>query len=340
MHDARPVAVRLDIRPRLQLAAEPRIAARRGFRLPALAVPAAGYWLFMAALTYFFAHLGPHPLEAFTSEPAARAEPPQPMSPASPREPQPAPAPAPTNVADVAPPVAAASEATPEPEAQAQPQPSPTAWAAAESEQEPERAGVRVTSRRAAALASPDEPKGEPTPVAQRPLARAEEPAPLAFPDFTDTSPASRRARAADGPRIDSVFDPAPEQPAPSPPEGSAPERGRQAPVAVTSCEAAIAHNNEQLEIGGPRRPADITREAYANILQNGRYLAGCRVPDRTVIEVCAAVRDGRAVGVTVVSNPPRAALDACVRSAVASLAFPKNERLDVTHTRFDAVSR
>jgi len=331
-----PVAVRLDIRPRLQLAAEPRIAPRRGFRLPALAVPAAGYWLFMAALTYFFAHLGPHPLEAFASEPPARAEPPLPMSPAAPREPQLAPEPAP--VAEVAPPVA--SEAAPEPEPQAQPQPNPSAWAAAESEPEPERAGDRVTSRRAAALASPDERQGEPTPAARLPLARAEEPPPPTFPEFTDTSPASRRARAADGPRIDSVFDPAREQPAPPPPEGSAPERGRQPPVAVTSCEAAIAHNNEQLEIGGPRRPADITREAYANILQNGRYLADCRVPDRTVIEVCAAVRDGRAVGVTVVSNPPRAALDACVRGAVARLAFPKNERLDVTHTRFDAVIR
>jgi hypothetical protein len=295
-----------------------------------LAVPAAGYWLFMAALTYFFANLGPHPLEAFASEPGARAEP---ASPASPRQPPLAPPP----VAELAPSVAEATEPTPEP--QPQPQPSPTAGAAAQSEPDPDGADDRI-ARRTAELAARAEPPGEPAPVAGVLPPLAEGPSPPPFPEFTDTSLAPRRQRAADGPRIDSLFDPAREPPATSPPESSAPERGREPPVAVTSCEAAIARNNEQLEIGGPRRPADITREAYANILQNGRYLAGCRVPDRTVIEICAAVRDGRAVGVTVVSNPPRAALDACVRGAVVRLAFPKNERLDVTHTRFDAVAR
>jgi hypothetical protein len=51
-------------------------------------------------------------------------------------------------------------------------------------------------------------------------------------------------------------------------------------------------------------------------------------------------VKDGRAVGITVVSNPGSPELNACVRRAVTSLAFPENSRLDVTHTRFDAVRR
>ncbi len=45
-------------------------------------------------------------------------------------------------------------------------------------------------------------------------------------------------------------------------------------------------------------------------------------------------------MGVTVVTNPPSAALEACVRGRVAGLTFPSSERLDVTHTRFDAAAR
>jgi eukaryotic-like serine/threonine-protein kinase len=58
------------------------------------------------------------------------------------------------------------------------------------------------------------------------------------------------------------------------------------------------------------------------------------------VFEVCAAVKDGRAIGITVVSTPPSAQLNSCVRRAVAHLKFPQNSRMDVTHTRFDAARR
>jgi hypothetical protein len=164
-------------------------------------------------------------------------------------------------------------------------------------------------------------------------------PAPrLTFPEFSDSSLPAARVRAADGPRIDSLFERAGDRPAPAESEPPPPEVA--APVAVTSCEAAIARNNEQIELGAPRGPADITREAYAGILQNGRYLAGCSIPDRTVLQVCAAVKDGRAVGITVSSNPPSSTLNACVKSAVSRLKFPTSPKLDVTHTRFDAAGR
>jgi hypothetical protein len=162
----------------------------------------------------------------------------------------------------------------------------------------------------------------------------------LSFPEFTDSSPAKARERAADGPRIDSLFERSQERPSKDTTDAVAPPESAPAPVAVSSCEAAIARNNEQLTIGAARGPADITREAYASILQNGRYLAACSIPDRTVFEICAAVKDGRAVGITITSNPASPALNACVRSAVARLKFPQNSRLDVTHTRFDATKR
>jgi hypothetical protein len=164
----------------------------------------------------------------------------------------------------------------------------------------------------------------------EQPLARLDEPAPrLEFPEFSDSSRTAPRARAADGPRIDVEL-----------PPDKPPETPRDAPTSVSSCEAAIARNNEQINIGGARGPADVTREQYAGILQNGRYLAGCSIPDRTVFEICAAVRDGRAIGITVTSSPANASLNSCVRRAVSSLKFPSNPRLDVTHTRFDAARR
>jgi hypothetical protein len=183
--------------------------------------------------------------------------------------------------------------------------------------------------------------RAEPPPAARPALETAPlTPPATSFPEFTDSSRPRPRERGADGPRIDGLFEPAHERPASSRDEQPPPESKPEPRRPVTSCEAAVARNNEQLEIGGPRGPADITREAFASILQNGSYLASCRVPERTVIEICAAVKQGRAIGVTVVTNPGSAALEACVRGKVSGLAFPNSERLDVTHTRFDAVSR
>jgi len=324
----RSVAVHLDIRPRLPrlgLPPEPPAARRKRWRLPPLAVPAAGYWVLMGGLTYFFAHLGPHPLEALANplEPAPSEAPPAPREIATP---DPAP------VAAVAPSI---NEAEPAPRAEPAPEP-PSAAEPPPLVDEPALAEARVSRRadREAAL-SAREAAPSPTPSPSAGPAAAPR---LSFPEFTDSSLPAPRPRAADGPRIDSLFERAGDRPAPAESEPAPPEVG--APVAVSSCEAAIARNNEQIELGAPRGPADITREAYASILQNGRYLTGCSIPDRTVLQVCAAVKDGRAVGITVSSNPPSAALNACVRGAVSRLKFPASPKLDVTHTRFDAVGR
>jgi hypothetical protein len=321
-----PVAVHLDIRPRLTLPAEPRARARSRWRLPPLAVPAVGYWLAMGALTYGFTRLGPNPLDG-ALPPAA--EPPPATAPAV--EPHDAFEPAPSLPPPAAEPAVPVAEAAPPVEAERAPAP----LARDEREHETENRDNRKAGRREEVLGSRrDEPEA--------PAARKEEPrVAMSFPEFTDSSRPKARERAADGPRIDSLFERADERPAKDvAPDSTAPPESAPAPVAVSSCEAAIARNNEQLTIGAARGPADITREAYASILQNGRYLAACSIPDRTVFEVCAAVKDGRAVGITITSSPPTPALNACVRNAVARLKFPQNSRLDVTHTRFDAVKR
>ncbi|HEX2870520.1 MAG TPA: hypothetical protein VHP33_04675 [Polyangiaceae bacterium] len=305
---------------------EARRAPRRRWRLPPLAVPAVGYWLAMGALTYGFTQLGPNPLDEAVAPPAAAAA-------------LPAPAAEPQTAVEMAPAAAAPAAEPSVPVAGTEPPVDVESPAAAARDREVERTDTEPGERRADARTS--EAKSER--VEQAPPIRTAEPAPVAFsfPEFTDSSRPARPERAADGPRIDSLFERAEDRPSEHAPEPNAPPAtDRDAPVAVTSCEAAIARNNEQLTIGGARGPADITREAYASILQNGRYLSGCSIPDRTVFEICAAVKDGRAIGITVVSSPSSSALNACVRNAVGRLKFPQNARLDVTHTRFDAVKR
>ncbi len=325
------MAVRLDIRPRIVLRDEPPATRRPRWRLPPLALPAAAYWALMAAATYFFAQLGPNPLDSI--EPARAAEPAPPGAPA-------APAPAP----DLAPLAAHSSESA---------EPAPSSPSGADDEAEVAVAAPTPAAEAASGrgLARADEPE-VPRPREPRAVRREEADAPAleprrdepgalsSFPEFTDSSRPAARDRASDGPRIDSLFERATDRPpaAEAPAAGPRPERGPAR--ALPSCEAAVARNNEQLEIGGPRGPVDITREAYASILQNGSYLSGCSIPARTVFEICAAVKNGSAVGVTVVSSPADARLNACVRSAVSRLSFPSNPRLDVTHTRFDAVRR
>lgn len=319
-----PVAVHLDIRPRLTFPTERPAALRRRWRLPPLALPALSYWLAMAALTYGFTQLGPHPLDeavAAPLPPAARPEDePSPELPPPPRAP----------LVEAQPRVAA--EPAPEPAPPNEPEPAGIAAgsiAAHEPDHDRERGKA---GKREEFLGSRQE----------EPAAKRDVPAPrLSFPEFTDSSRPERRERAADGPRINSLFEQAEERSSPDTKPGAVPPGSDpNTPAVASSCEAAIARNNEQLTIGAARGPADITREAYASILQNGRYLSGCTIPDRTVFEICAAVKDGRAVGITIVSSPASPALNACVRKAVAGLKFPQNSRLDVTHTRFDALRR
>jgi hypothetical protein len=105
----------------------------------------------------------------------------------------------------------------------------------------------------------------------------------------------------------------------------------------LPSCESAAASANQSIDLGGGRGGPDLTRDAFARVLENGSYLAGCALPARTALEICAAVQDGKVVGLSVQTEPRDPAMAACVRRAVSALRFPRNPSLDVTRTRFEA---
>ena len=101
-----------------------------------------------------------------------------------------------------------------------------------------------------------------------------------------------------------------------------------------TSCEAAQRAYVLSYEDGAP---PDLTAGAYAAVLNRGTYLNACGVPGNMSVSVCAAVQNGRAVGVTVTTKPRNRGIASCVAAAVRGMAYPSHPRLDVARTHFKA---
>jgi hypothetical protein len=100
------------------------------------------------------------------------------------------------------------------------------------------------------------------------------------------------------------------------------------------SCEAARARYIEDYD---KATPPDLSAGAYGAVLNKGTYLNGCGVPSSMSVSICAAVQNGRAVGVTVTTNPKDGRVSSCVSGAVRGLSFPSHPRLDVTTTTFSS---
>jgi hypothetical protein len=98
------------------------------------------------------------------------------------------------------------------------------------------------------------------------------------------------------------------------------------------SCETARSRYVEDFDKSSP---PDLTAGAYGKVLNNGTYLNACGVPESMKVTVCAAVQNGRAVGVTVSTQPRDTRVSSCVSGAVRGLSFPSHPRLDVTTTTF-----
>jgi hypothetical protein len=101
------------------------------------------------------------------------------------------------------------------------------------------------------------------------------------------------------------------------------------------SCEGAQAAYVEEMKMSGGGQ-ADITRAKYASVMNNGSYLNGCGLPSSVAVNVCVAVQNGRAVGVTVRTKPDHPA-KRCIASNLRRKSFPSHPKLDVVRTSFAA---
>ncbi len=102
------------------------------------------------------------------------------------------------------------------------------------------------------------------------------------------------------------------------------------------SCEAAQSSYVHEMKMG-EKGQADLTQGQFANVLNTGSYLNGCGVPNSMSVSVCAAVQNGRAVGVTVVTKPRNGGVASCINRRIRGLSFPGSPRLDIARTTFAA---
>lgn len=102
----------------------------------------------------------------------------------------------------------------------------------------------------------------------------------------------------------------------------------------MTCDEARDAHGDE-VAIGQRGGDADLSSGDFAKILNDGRYLGECDVPSDVAVDLCAAVKEGRALGVTVALTPSDPDKERCVATKVRELGFPIHKKLDVVRTRF-----
>ena len=90
-----------------------------------------------------------------------------------------------------------------------------------------------------------------------------------------------------------------------------------------------------------PASCADTSKSAgtvsHGSILNEGAYLTGCGHAPSTAVRICAAIRRGHAVAVTVTTTPGDPRLSTCIGKAVQAMDFPASPRLDVASTVFAA---
>jgi hypothetical protein len=98
------------------------------------------------------------------------------------------------------------------------------------------------------------------------------------------------------------------------------------------SCEEALFDydpSDEEEEMKSP------SADKFGAVLNRGSYFAHCKVPSSTKLDICAAIQNGSAVGVTIRTQPHDPKLADCVAKSVLGLRFPSRPKLDITKTSF-----
>lgn len=99
------------------------------------------------------------------------------------------------------------------------------------------------------------------------------------------------------------------------------------------SCEGAMDTYVTELKMSGNK--PDMSAGAYGGVLNNGGYVIACGAPMSMTVNICAAIQNGRAVGVTVTTDPPNPGIASCISGRVRGMGFPSHPALDVTRTTF-----
>jgi hypothetical protein len=73
----------------------------------------------------------------------------------------------------------------------------------------------------------------------------------------------------------------------------------------------------------------DLTDAELSGPMRDGTFLDACGVPSSTKVTVKVAIRNGRAVGVSVYAVPANREMGWCVERHVRGLQWPSNAKMD-----------
>ena len=97
----------------------------------------------------------------------------------------------------------------------------------------------------------------------------------------------------------------------------------------------AIAANPQQIDMTQTSGP-DLTNDQLSAPMKNvGLFLTNCGAPDDMKITVKVAIKLGRAIGVTVETDPPNSSVASCLDRSVRKLKWPSSPKLDSFVTRY-----
>ena len=99
-----------------------------------------------------------------------------------------------------------------------------------------------------------------------------------------------------------------------------------------TSFESVLDNNNETIVMGQGQDTPDLTNAELAAPL---RHMSLCGAPDDMHVTVRVAVKMGRAVGVTVSTNPPNPGIAACIDRSVRGLGWRPSPKTDFVTTNY-----
>lgn len=102
------------------------------------------------------------------------------------------------------------------------------------------------------------------------------------------------------------------------------------------SCEKAIDENPQSLDMGkkGEKKP-DLTDAQLGAPMKTSAFFSHCGLRDNENAEICVAVKEGKALGVSVGVAPSNRKTAACIDRAARKLHWPASDKLDVVHQKF-----
>ncbi len=101
------------------------------------------------------------------------------------------------------------------------------------------------------------------------------------------------------------------------------------------SCEKAMDENPQTIDMGKKNSKPDLTKDQLGRPMANSTFFGGCGLSDSANADICAAVKSGKVLGVSVKITPTNNKVAACIDKATRKLSFPQSEKLDVVKQHF-----